>query len=55
MEKNDFSEDGLEQMEDVLTRAEVGRFALCDDGAPYIIPLNFLYEDGKIIFHCGWE
>ena len=46
---------GLETMEEILQRAEVGRLALSTDNLPYIIPLNFLYWDGKIAFHCGWK
>ena len=42
-------------MEEILRRAEVGRMAICQDNMPYIIPLNFLYHKGKIIFHCAWE
>ena len=54
-EKNRFVEDGLEEMVEILKRAEVGRLALCDGSMPYVVPLNFLYHDGKIAFHCAWE
>jgi nitroimidazol reductase NimA-like FMN-containing flavoprotein (pyridoxamine 5'-phosphate oxidase superfamily) len=43
----------LEKMEEILQRAEVGRLALTTNHLPYIIPLNFLYWDAKIAFHCG--
>lgn len=46
---------GLETMEEILHRAEVGRLALSTGNLPYIIPLNFLYWDGKIAFHCRWK
>jgi nitroimidazol reductase NimA-like FMN-containing flavoprotein (pyridoxamine 5'-phosphate oxidase superfamily) len=46
---------GLSEMEEILCRAEVGRLALFDGTMPYIIPLNFLYKDGQIVFHCAWE
>jgi len=26
-----------------------------DDGYPYTVPLNYVYEDGKILFHCAKE
>jgi hypothetical protein len=55
LEKNDFVQGGLEEMEEVLRRAEVGRIALYDGSMPYMVPLNFLYEEGKIAFHCAWE
>jgi len=55
MDETGLVDDGLSEMEDILNRAEVGRMALFDGTMPYIIPLNFLYKDGKIIFHCAWE
>ena len=45
--------DGLAEMEDLLRHAEVGRLALSDENKPYVIPVNFAYEDKKIIFHCA--
>jgi hypothetical protein len=50
-----FVEDGLDEMEKILKRVEVGRIALCDDSKPYIVPVNFFYHEGKIAFHCAWE
>jgi len=41
-------------MEQVLKRAEVGRFAVTEGTTPYVIPLNFAYLSGKIGFHCDW-
>ncbi len=56
MGKNDaVIEDGLEEMEKILKRAEVGRIAFCDGSNPYMVPVNFLYHEGKIAFHCAWE
>jgi nitroimidazol reductase NimA-like FMN-containing flavoprotein (pyridoxamine 5'-phosphate oxidase superfamily) len=46
---------GLEEMEDLLKRAEVGRLALSDGSKPYIVPLNFFYQTGTIAFHCAWD
>jgi len=51
----EFGEDGLKAMEAILKRAEVGRLALCDCSTPYIVPLNFAYQEGKIGFHCDWK
>lgn len=25
------------------------------DGCPYVVPLNYIYHDGHIIFHCALE
>ena len=41
---------------DVLQRAQTGVLAVQGDGGyPYAVPLNFLYADGKIYFHCARE
>jgi nitroimidazol reductase NimA-like FMN-containing flavoprotein (pyridoxamine 5'-phosphate oxidase superfamily) len=41
------------EMEGILREAEIGRFGTCAGGEPYVVPLNFAYEDGKIVFHCA--
>ena len=51
----EISEDGFEEMKKILKRAEVGRIAFCDGSTPYIIPVNFIYCEAKIAFHCAWE
>jgi len=38
-------------LEDVLRRGEVCRLALFDEEYPYIVPLNFGYENGKLFLH----
>jgi uncharacterized protein len=36
-----------------LAQQTEGRLATCDKtGQPYITPLNYLYRDGKLYFHC---
>ncbi len=55
MKNNEISQDGLVEMEEVLRRAEVGRFGLFDGQTPYVLPLNFAYFPGKIGFHCNWK
>jgi len=36
-----------------LAEQTEGRLATCDHaGQPYITPLNYLYHEGKIYFHC---
>lgn len=42
------------EIEDILRRCRVGRFAtIGEDGYPYIIPLNYVYWQGAIYFHCS--
>ena len=37
---------------DILKRAKTATLALHgDDEYPYSVPMNFVYEDGKIYFH----
>jgi nitroimidazol reductase NimA-like FMN-containing flavoprotein (pyridoxamine 5'-phosphate oxidase superfamily) len=40
------------ELEDLLDEPMVGRLATCQDGVPYITPLNFVYREGVIYFHC---
>lgn len=41
---------------DILKRAKTATLALDgDDGYPYSVPINFVYEDGKIYFHGAKE
>lgn len=39
------------EVEAVLREAAVGRLATCVDGEPYVVPLSYVYNDGKIFFH----
>ena len=43
------------EMEKILARAPVGHLGLVDEGEPYVVPLNFVYSDGRIYFHTGLE
>ena len=37
-----------------LEEAEYGSLAtISEDGTPYITPLNFVYTDGALYFHCA--
>jgi len=38
---------------DMLTKVEYGTLALCDEGIPYSVPLNFVPMDGDIYFHSA--
>ena len=45
-----------EEVERVLAQAPRGVLAVHgEDGYPYALPMNFLYQDGKLYFHCARE
>jgi nitroimidazol reductase NimA-like FMN-containing flavoprotein (pyridoxamine 5'-phosphate oxidase superfamily) len=41
------------EQEAILARAEVLHLAMCLGDQPYVVPLNFAYEDGRIWLHTG--
>ena len=41
------------EIEAVLREAEVGRLGTCSGGEPYVVPLQFAYHDGRVVFHCA--
>lgn len=42
-------------IEEIIKRAKFCRLGLCDMGQPYIVPLNFGYQDGRFFFHSAKE
>jgi nitroimidazol reductase NimA-like FMN-containing flavoprotein (pyridoxamine 5'-phosphate oxidase superfamily) len=40
-------------MEKILRAETVGYLGLALDGKPYVVPLNYGYVDGRILFHCA--
>ena len=43
-----------EECEEILLRATSGVLAVSgDDGYPYAVPLSYVYEEGKLFFHCA--
>jgi nitroimidazol reductase NimA-like FMN-containing flavoprotein (pyridoxamine 5'-phosphate oxidase superfamily) len=38
-------------IEEVLRENQVGRLGTAVDGRPYVVPMNFVYTDGRIILH----
>ena len=45
--------DSREEMERILREEVLGYLGLSGDGQPYVVPLNYAYAAGKILFHCG--
>jgi hypothetical protein len=42
-----------EDAREFLEKAPVGRLGTCLGNEPYVTPLNFAYDDGKIYFHSA--
>ena len=42
-------------MEELLQDESIGYLGLSMDGTPYVVPLNYSYSEGTIIFHCALE
>jgi hypothetical protein len=45
--------DSREEIERILREEAVGYLGLAGDGQPYVVPLNYAYAAGKILFHCA--
>jgi nitroimidazol reductase NimA-like FMN-containing flavoprotein (pyridoxamine 5'-phosphate oxidase superfamily) len=45
--------ESREEMEEILMRETVGYLGLSRDGQPYVVPLNYAYVEGRILFHCA--
>lgn len=44
------------EIEEVLNRGTSGVLALAEEGGyPYAVPLSYVYDQGRIIFHCATE
>jgi uncharacterized protein len=42
-------------IDDIIRRCRVCHLAMCDDGQPYIVPLNFNYDGNFLYFHAALE
>ena len=43
--------ESREEIEGILNEETIGFLGLCMDGEPYVVPLNYGYVDGRILFH----
>jgi hypothetical protein len=39
----------------ILKEAQVCRIAVCNDNKPYIVPMNFAYNDNCLYLHSACE
>lgn len=42
-------------IDDIIRRCRVCHLAMCDDGQPYVVPLNFGYDGRFLYFHAALE
>jgi nitroimidazol reductase NimA-like FMN-containing flavoprotein (pyridoxamine 5'-phosphate oxidase superfamily) len=43
------------EIDEILTKAQVGRLAASMGNRPYVVPMNFVYHQGRIYFHSAPE
>ena len=53
MRRKDKEITGAKDIEEIIRGANICRLALCEGGRPYVVPLCFGYEDGKLYFHSA--
>jgi nitroimidazol reductase NimA-like FMN-containing flavoprotein (pyridoxamine 5'-phosphate oxidase superfamily) len=44
-----------EEIEKILRKETLGFLGMAKDRIPYVIPLTYVYTNGKIIFHCALQ
>jgi nitroimidazol reductase NimA-like FMN-containing flavoprotein (pyridoxamine 5'-phosphate oxidase superfamily) len=54
MQEQEFIESRVE-IENVLREENTGYLGLSMADKPYVVPLNYCYVDGRIIFHCSFS
>ena len=55
MRRSDKELTDRKDIDDVINRARICHLALCQDGVPYVVPLNYGYADGCLYFHSAGE
>ena len=45
--------ESRDEMDQLLHDETIGYLGLARDGRPYVVPLNYAYIDGRILFHCA--
>lgn len=55
MRRKDREIAGKSDIEAIIDQSLVVRLGLCDEGIPYIVPMNFGYRDGWLYMHTARE
>lgn len=45
--------ESRDEMEKILSEESLGYLGLSIDDSPYVVPMNYAYINGKILFHCA--
>ena len=53
MRRKDREITDRDTINNIIGRCKVCRIALCDDGQPYVLPLNFGYDGEYLYFHSA--
>jgi nitroimidazol reductase NimA-like FMN-containing flavoprotein (pyridoxamine 5'-phosphate oxidase superfamily) len=55
MRRNEREITDRKDIDNIIRRCRVCRLAMCDDGQPYVVPLNFGYDGRSLYFHTAPE
>ena len=55
MRRNEREITDRKDIDDIIRCCRVCHLAMCDDGQPYIVPLNFGYDGRSLYFHTAPE
>ena len=55
MRRSDKQITELKEIESLLRNSEICHLSMVDDGKPYLVPMNFGYENGALYFHSAPE
>jgi len=55
MRRNEREITDKKDIDDIIRRCRVCHLAMCDEGQPYVVPLNFGYDGGFLYFHAAPE
>ena len=55
MRRNEREITDRKKIDGIIRRCLVCRLAMCDEGQPYIVPLNFGYDGDFLYFHAASE
>ena len=53
MRRTDREITDLAEIKEILGSCITLRLGMCRDGVPYVVPLNYGFENGSLYFHCA--